>query len=568
MNQKPINNKDIDNNFRMVVEQIAQFSDKQTRHIQNLTRIGVALSSITNLERIFDLILVEAIAFTNADAATIYKVSEDKKFLEFVLVYTKSLNLKMGGNHSPITWPGIPLFDKKGKPQLKHIVTNVYHKKRLLCFEDVYETTDYDISGTKSIDSANNYRSKSLLTLPLKNHEDEVLGVFQVINALDRHGKVTAFKDEHIVMLKSLASQAAIAMSNRKLINDLENLLLQFMHSIAKGIERKSKYSSNHIIRVALLADMLAQKINSDVSARFREVSFSPHELKELSMAGLMHDVGKIVTPEYVMDKSTKLESIIDRLQLVSLRYELFKKTLTLYKHELGEALILKMAGQWYPDVKLKSFSDILQQLDHDLDFLKKINTGREVLSDEDLQRLIRIQKMDFDYDGQTWQLLTEDEYKHLKIKRGTLSPEERQTMNEHAQVTWEMLSELSFPQKYKNVALYAATHHEKLNGNGYPFGMISDQLPLQSRILAIADICEALTARDRPYKKGNKLSEALNILAVCTKNKEIDADLLDLMLDSGLYLEFAQQYMLPEQIDEIDITAIKKIYHPELKHR
>jgi len=559
-------NNEAEKDLNEVIEQITKHSDKQTRHIQSLTRIGVALSSVTNLEKIFDLILEEAISFTNADAATIYKVSEDKQSLEFVIVYNKSLNLRMGGTHSSVLWKNIPLFDKESKPQLKYIVTNVYHKKRLLCFKDVYKIKDYDVSGTEEIDSANNYISKSMLTLPLKNHEDEVLGILQVINALDKNGKIIAFKDEHIVMLKSLASQAAITMSNRKLINDLETLLMQFMQSIAKGIERKSKYSSNHIIRVSLLTDMIAQRLNDNKSGKFSKVNFSANELKELSMAGLMHDIGKIVTPDFVMDKSTKLEAVTDRIQIVNLRFELFKKALALYKNEHGEAQFLKKAEQWYPQTKLKNFKSLLSKIDADKEFLRIVNQGSEAITEDILDHIRRIKKMEIEFDGQNWFLLSEEEYSNLQIRRGTLSVTERKTMDEHVLVTWEMLSELSFPNKYKNVALYAASHHEKLNGTGHPFGLKEIDIPLQSRILAIADIYEALTAADRPYTKGKKLSEALKILAFCAKDKEIDSDLMDFLIDSGLYLEFARKYMKPEQIDAVDVKAIKKIYHPELK--
>lgn len=567
MKHKPLDAKEIETNIKSVVEEIAKHSDKQTGHIQNLTRIGVALSSINNLEKIFNLILDEAIAFTNADAATIYKVSEDKKSLEFVLVFNESLKLRMGGTNDPITWPQIPLYDKNGRPHLKYIVTNVYHKKRLLCFEDVYETQDYDISGTQKIDAQNNYRSKSMLTIPLMNHENEVLGVLQVINALDRQGKVTSFKDEYIVMLKSLAAQAAIAMSNRKLINDLETLLLQFMHSIAKGIERKSKYSSNHIIRVSTLADMFARKISADVSEKYRDTVFSENELKELSMAGLMHDVGKIVTPEYIMDKSTKLEGVVDRIEIIKMRFRLFKTAIQLAVSEIGEIAVIEQSKQWFPKVKLRKIDDIFRQLDSDLEFLTDVNIGKEYAADDVLEKITGIRNISFKHSGESFFLLSEDEYRHLIIRRGTLTPEERKIMNEHVQVTWEMLSELSFPQKYQNVALYAASHHEKLNGKGYPQGLDAKKLPLQSRILAIADIFEALTAADRPYKKGNKLSEALRVLAELAENKDIDAGLLDVLLDSDLYLEFAKQYLRSDQIDEIDIKAIKKIYHPELKH-
>jgi HD-GYP domain-containing protein (c-di-GMP phosphodiesterase class II) len=385
--------------------------------------------------------------------------------------------------------------------------------------------------------------------------------VLQIINAMDRQGNVIPFKNEHKVMIKSLASQAAIAMSNRKLINDLEILLMQFMKAIAKGIERKSKYSSNHITRVSLLADMIAGKINKDITGTFRNISFSESELKEISMAGLMHDVGKIVTPDIVMDKSTKLEAITDRIQLINLRFELFKKALALYRIEHGEKEIIKTARKWYPQSRPPSWDKIISSLDDDKAFLAQVNNGGELIELNAQNRIDHIQKIKLRFDGVQYILLTEDEAENLKISYGTLSPAERLTMNEHALVTWEMLSDIKFPIKFRNVPLFASTHHEKLNGRGYPFGMKDKQLPLQSRILAISDIFEALTAIDRPYKKGNKLSEAIQILAVCARDNEVDADLLDFMLDSGLYLDYANRYMKPDLVDKIDVNAIKKIY-------
>ncbi|MFO7659653.1 MAG: HD domain-containing phosphohydrolase [Candidatus Cloacimonadaceae bacterium] len=568
MNNKHYDNDDIDRKINQVIRQITKLSDKQTMHIQNLTRIGVALSSVTNLEKIFDMILVEAIAYTNADAATIYKVSADKQYLDFVLVYNKTLGIKMGRDYGPITWPSIPLYDKKGKPRLEYIVTNVFHTKQLLCFDDVYLAKKYDISRTKQMDKENNYRSKSMLTLPLKSHENEVLGVLKVINATDKQNKVTHFQEDHVLMLNSLASQASITMSNRKLINDLEELLMQFMKVIAKAIERKSKYSSNHITKVAMLADMIARKINEDTSTRFHNMKFSAAELKELSMAGLMHDVGKIVTPEHIMDKATKLEHIVDRIALVDLRYKLFKKALTLYKLQYGEPKLIKTVRNWYPYKTSTTINELFKFLDEDKLFLDSVNDGGEYVSDASLARIDRIQKMDFQMDDEKWSLLTEDEVENLKIRRGTLTAEEKRIVDEHVLVTWEMLSELSFPTKYKNVALYAASHHEKLNGTGHPFGYKADQLPPQSRILAIADIFEAVTSSDRPYKKPNNLSESLEILANCAKNGEIDRDILDFIIDSGLYVEFAELFMSSKQIDRVDTNAIKKIYHPELKDK
>jgi HD-GYP domain-containing protein (c-di-GMP phosphodiesterase class II) len=567
MNYKFNDNKDINRTLNQVVKQITKLSEKQMKHIQSLTRIGESLSSVTDINKIFDMILDEAIAFTKADAATIYQVSNDHKTLEFAVVYNKTLKLRMGGTYAPITWNPIPLFDDNGNPRLNHIVTNVFHKKRPLSFADVYENNQYDISGTKTIDAQNNYRSKSMLTIPLKNHEDDVLGVIQIINAMDKPGHVIPFEKEHIVMLKSLSSQAAIAMSNRKLINDLEGLLMQFMHSIATGIERKSKYSSTHITRMSHLTDMIAKKIDEEKSGKYGQVHFSANELKEISMAGLMHDVGKIITPEYIMDKATKLETIIDRIDLVDLRFELFKKAIALYVCVNGEKALFEAIKDWYPDQKPKNYDELLILLSDDKVFIDKVNMGGEFLSDASVERINRISRMSFEFKDENWILLNENEVHNLNIRKGTLTAEEKKQMDDHVLVTWEMLSQLTFPHKYKNVALYAASHHEKLNGKGHPFGLTADQLPIQSRMLSIADIFEALTSADRPYKKAKTLSESLRIMAFCVKDGDIDGDLLDFFIDSGLYLEFATEFMHPDQIDAVDLNAVKKIYHPELSN-
>ncbi|HOV16285.1 MAG TPA: HD domain-containing phosphohydrolase [Candidatus Cloacimonadota bacterium] len=538
--------------------------DKNIDHLRNFTRIGVALSSAASLEEIFDLILQEAIAFTNADGATIYRVSEGKKALEFVVVYNRALKLHMGGLKNPITWTQIPLFDNEGKPNLKHIAAYVYHTGKALNFEDVYLTVDYGISGTKAIDAENNYRTKSMLTLPLKSHEEEVLGILQVINAMNDKGEIVAFDDEQKFMLESLASLAAIAMTNRKLINDLEALLFQFMQAFVKGIELKSAYSSNHITRVAFLTDMIAKKINAVEKGKFSRVKFNSDELQELTMAGLMHDAGKIITPEHLINKATKLESVTDRIDLVNLRFKLFKQVLQLYKLVEGEEKLLKEATKWYPEKPPSDAAELFDNLEKDRQFLEKVNYGAEYLSDASVERITAIGKISLNWKGETWTLLTPEEAHNLQIRGGTLTAQERQIVDEHANITWEMLSKLKFPSKYKNVPLYAASHHEKLNGSGHPFGLKADQIPIQSRIIAVADLFEALSSPERPYKKSNSLGETLKIMAQSAKKNEIDADILDLILDSGLYLEFAQRLMKSEQIDKVEISEIKKIYHED----
>lgn len=545
--------------LNQVVERINQLAQQQVAHIQRLTRIGEALSSETDLAKIFDMILEEAIEYTGADGATIYMVNEQAQQLEFVIVYNRTMNMRQGGSHGKVDWPPLPLYDEEGKPRINRIVTSVYHTKELVYFDDVYEARGYDISGTMMTDKSRNYRSKSMVTLPLKNHEDEVLGIIQMINATDSAGNIISFNDEHRTMLSSLASQAAISLSNRHLIESLETLLMQFMSAIAKAIERKSKYSSNHITRVAQLTDMFALKLNENGSGKLRDLKFNTNELTELSMAGMMHDVGKIVTPEFIMDKSTKLETIMDRIILVSQRFTTMKTLLKYVKSSVSAGEYEDKIKAWFGE---KVFPEKVEEyLDSELEFITKINQGGEWLPDEVIARIAALAEINFEYEGLHYFLISEDEMKNLQIRKGTLTREEIREMAQHVHVTWEMLSQLTFPKKYANVATYAAQHHEKLNGKGYPYGLTAEQIPMQSRIIAIADIFEALTAPDRPYTKAKTLSEALNIIARCVRDGELDRDLVDFFLDSSLHLDFAKQFMDPAQIDNPDIKALKQIY-------
>lgn len=553
-------NYEINKMLNSVVENITNLAEEQLMHIKRLTRIGEALSSETDLDKIFDMILEEGISFTRADAATIYKVNEDATKLEFEIVYNATLNLREGGTRGPINWKSIDLYNEDGTPVTNKIVTNVYHNKHSLCFDDVYEAEGYDVSGTIKTDGDNNYRCKSMLTIPLKNHEDRVLGVIQFINAMDEEGNIISFTEEHKAMLSSLSSQAAIALSNKKLIQDLEELLNQFIRSIAGAIERKSKYSSNHITRVALLTEMIANKINEAGDKYFPGRKFSENELKELSMAGWMHDVGKIVTPEAIMDKSTKLETICDRIELVKLRLEKLDLILSYLQIKLSEADFTLFIQQHIdPKLEPKEFHNYLTQT---IEFLIDVNVGKEFVDKADLERVEKLGKIDFEYEGKRYFIFTDDEKKNMMISgRGTFTPEEMKIMQDHVAITWEMLSQLTFPKKYENVAFYASTHHEMLNGKGYPKGYSAEQLPLQSRILAVADVFEALTAADRPYKKAKTLTESLTIIGFMVKDGQLDKDLVDFFLESGLYLDYAKRFMYKENIDEVDINAIKAKY-------
>jgi GAF domain-containing protein len=312
--------------------------------VERLTKIGIALSGEKDINNFFQLILDGAIYFTNADGGTIYTVSEDQKSLDFKLICTRSKNLKLG-TADVSKWPSIPLYEEDGSKRMKNFASFVANTGEPQSIEDVYYQDVFDNAGTKKYDASNDYRSKSMTAIPLKNHENEVLGVIQLINAMDAEGNIIPFTQENITMLQSLASQAATAMSNKELIRSLERVLYQFIQSIAKAIDRKSKNTGGHVMRVAGLSEQLSYKIQEDTTY-YPDLKFNDDELQEISLAGWMHDVGKITTPVYVQDKAKKLETILDRIEIVTTRFELVETVIKKDMVLADESLKKRAAGK------------------------------------------------------------------------------------------------------------------------------------------------------------------------------------------------------------------------------
>ncbi len=544
------NNVKLNSLLNHLIDQVNDYGESQIRQLNSLTKIGISLSAEKDINKIFDMILEEALLFTNADGATIYTVSEDKKYLDFQVVYNRTMNLRMGGTHQPITWPSIP-FEKDKQGRSRNLSAYVAETGMSTNVEDAYHQNIFNYEGTKESDENHNYHSKSMVAIPLKNHENEVLGVIQLINALNKNGKIVPFTDEHIAILDSLASQAAISLTTRQLINDLEKLLNQFIKSIGDAIDRKSRYTAGHVKRVATLTENIAKLIHKEKSGFYEKTSFTEDQFKEISMAGWMHDLGKIITPTHIMDKSTKLETIFDRIQLIESRFELLK---AIIEKDIMQATIDDDSR------KIKELSDILVKLSLDFHFVERCNIGGEFMEDSDLKNLKRIAEFSYFSSDKRYILITKDEYKNLSIRKGTLLFDEMQVMREHALVTKEMLSKLSFPKKFKDVPLYASSHHEKLSGKGYPSQLSANDLPLQARIIAVADLFEALTASDRPYKTGKTLTESLTIMARMVKDNDIDGNIFNLFLETGLFKKYGEEYLHEFQVDDVDIESIKNI--------
>ncbi len=519
------------------------------RWIEELNHIGTALSSQRDIGMLLETILLAAMKIANADGGTLYRVV-DGRWIRFETLRTDSLGIAMGGTTGKeITFPPIPLYKDNGEPNDSLVVAHAVLGGSTINIRDVYQEKDFDFSGTRKFDEMTGYRSRSFLTVPMKNHEQEIIGVLQLINAMDREtGEIVGFSEVDQSFAESLASQAAIALTNRQLILQLEELFESFIKVINYAIERKSEYTGKHLERVPELTMMLAEAASAMTDGPLKDFSMTERDRKELRLAGLLHDCGKIVTPVHVVDKSTKLETIFDRIHTVEAKFAVLRRDA-----EIGYLKGRIAAPEKEPELE-RDYRAALAQLEEDLGFLKKCNMGGEFMSDADVAR-VKDLAVRHKVDGEN--LLSENEVDNLTIRRGTLNAAERQIINDHIRDTIDMLEALPWPNRLKNVPEYAGGHHEKMDGTGYPKGLKRDEMSVQARIMGIADIFEALTAKDRPYKKGKTLSESLAILGKFCLDNHVDPDLFDIFVSRRVYLDYANQFMSPEQIDEVDHSKI-----------
>ena len=527
-------------NLEERIEHLEELLTHEREHVETLNQIGKALSGGDNLDTLLGMILKEARHFTNADGGTLYLISPDEKSLAFNVVQTSSLNIYMGGENGKITWPNLPLYKGDGTKNCENVAAYCALSGETINIKNVYEYEGFDFTGPKKFDRENNYTTRSMLVVPMKNHEGEVIGVCQLINALrPKSEEITHFSHEFEQSTRSLASQAAIALSNVQLIHDLRDLLEAFIKSIASAIDAKSPYTGGHVRKVAEIAMLMANELNEVDSGIYKDVSYSYDQLNEIRIAALMHDVGKITTPEYVMDKSTKLETIYDRIETVTTRFELLKRDKQI---AFLEGNISEESFATYEEAALK--------IDDDIAFIKECNIGGEFMSDDKIARIDAIAKQTWNDNGVVRPMLSEDEVYNLTIRKGTLTEEERLKINFHATMSNNMLEALPFPKKLAQVPFIAGGHHEKLNGKGYPKGLDASQLGLEARIMAIADIFEALTASDRPYKDAKKMTEVMKILSFMVKDGELDPDLLNFFYEQKLHVKYAKAELRPEQLD------------------
>jgi HD-GYP domain-containing protein (c-di-GMP phosphodiesterase class II) len=573
---------------------------------RRLIDLGIALSAEHDHARLMERILMEAKDFTNADAGTLY-LKTDADTLCFQILRNDSLDIAMGGTTGvEINFPEVALFSEDGTPNLHNVASAAAHNGESINIQDAYSSTRYDFSGTKAFDERSGYRSTSFLTVPLKNHDGIVIGVMQLLNAQDRDtGEVVPFHLDMEPLIDALASQAAVSLDNQMLLEAQKQLLDAFIELIAGAIDAKSPYTGGHCQRVPELTKMLARAACDQTEGPFKDFDLTEDQWYELHIAGWLHDCGKVTTPEYVVDKATKLETIFDRIHEVRMRFEVLKRD--------AEITYLQARLDGGDEAALKATRDAeLAALDDDYAFIAECNVGGEFMADDKVERVVQIadrewtrtlsDRIGISYDeakrrerepeqslpapeklladrydqviereaqdlmpaDNRWGFnMTVPEHKfnlgeiyNLCIGRGTLSTEDRYKINEHMVQTIKMLESLPFPRHLRRVPEFAGGHHEKMDGTGYPRGLSESDMSVPARIMAIADIFEALTAADRPYKLPKKLSESVKIMGFMEKDAHIDGELFKLFLGSGVYKEYGERYLMPEQIDEVDVAS------------
>lgn len=479
---------------------------KNKMSIDRLIKIAILLSAEKNTDALLEFIIKEAITFTNCDGGTIY--TKEKDCLRFHTAITLSKNSYLSEYNHTMTLPPVPL-------KRSHVCACSAMDGKIIKLEDVYESEEFNFQGAANYDKMNNYRTKSMLVIPMNDEKDNVIGVLQLINALDEDGKIIPFDDDYVETVHALSSLAAVSMNNHRLTEQISELLHSFVKVMATAIDTRSPYNANHSRSMAEYAAKFIEWLNKeDRGWHFEEKKIDP-----FIMSVWLHDVGKLVIPLEIMDKPTRLgnlqEPLLSRMDIAILMEEIRGLKNPEQEEDCKEKIRqIKEARQLILDSNAKGFlpQEIIERIKSYAGFVCMDADGKEIT------------------------LLTEKELSALCVQRGTLTEEERLIMQSHATQTARLLANMSFVGNYVNIPVWADAHHEYLDGSGYPNKMTSEQLPKETRLLTILDIYDAMTAEDRPYKPSTPPEKTFEILYRMADEGKLDRDIIRLFQESGAW--------------------------------
>ena len=455
---------------------------------KDILNVGIQLTVEKDDNKLLNTIVEKGMQITNCDASTLYLYEDD--VLKFRIMRTLSQNVCRGVDGEPITdIPPVPFKEE-------NVCAYTAIHRRVVNISDVYDSDEFDFSGPKRYDAMTGFRTQSMLVIPIENTTGELIGVLQMINAQDENGTVIPFDPQFEIIIRSLGSLAAVELSNIQYVQEIKEQLHSFVEAMATAIDERTPYNGSHTRNVAKYATILAKKIDEKAKAGECDEVFDEDRLERLQLAALLHDIGKMIVPRSVMNRATRMDrdmaALEDRFALLKCYYEIdfLKGKITEAQYKETEALL----------------TDIV-------DFVHRIdNVG--FLQQEDFDRVQEIAKLYYEKeDGEKVFYITERERVCLSVRKGTLTDEDRKIMEGHVTMTAKILSKVHFNKHYTNVPRWAAEHHEYLDGSGYPNHISGEQLDTETRILAIADIYDALTASDRPYKPPMPKAKACAIL-------------------------------------------------------
>ncbi len=474
-------------------------------NINKILEVGVLLSSERDINRLLEQILCCAMDLTHCDAGTLYLLDEDA--LRFKIMRNDTLKTYSGGDGSDPGLPPVPM-------RRENVCALALLDDKTILVEDVRSCSEYDFSGPIRYDAMTGYRTQSMLVVPMRNRQGEQLGVLQLINALDKDGNVCGFAGDMVLLVESVASQAAVTIQNVRYMREIRELLHSFVRAMSTAVDERTPYNGSHPRHMAEYGSRFIDYLNTREDAEH----FTSAQKEELLMSIWLHDIGKLVTPLEVMNKARRL----------------LPDQYAAFTHRMETIRLLAQIQALKGEISCAEKEALIQQTHEALRLVDMANSAG-FLKEELLEELTLLRARTYTAeDGTPQPWLAQEEYDMLSIRRGNLSKAERKVMEEHVEITDRLLSQIHFSDDLSHVREWAASHHELLNGSGYPRHLKGAEIPPAVRIITILDIFDALVANDRPYKKAMPLDRALAILTENAEQRgELDPALTRLFIES-----------------------------------
>lgn len=493
----------------------------QYEDFEKIMDIGISLSTERDRNRLLMTILDKGMEITNCDASTLYLYENDG--LRFKFMKTLSQGVSRGLDGEMIDLPPVPMKEE-------NVCSYAAIQREVVNIPDVYTSSRFDFSGPRQYDNLTGYRTQSQLVVPLANNENELIGVLQLINAMDEEGNVIAFNEEYEIIIRALGAMAAIELTNLSYVEALKTQIYSFVEALTTALEKRTPYNALHTRNVEKYASLLADYITELHKEGKCEKTFEPERKEQLMLAALIHDIGKMVVPLSIMNKATRLDT---RLEKVDDRFALLK---ALYEIDMLRGRITR-----------EEYEAAVKDLESEISFIHEMDVCDRV-SDEDCEHIRRLAgKQHVGEGGLALPYLTEKEAECLSIRSGTLTVQERREMENHVVMTSRILEKVQFYKGFSMVPKWVGAHHEYLDGSGYPNGLKGDALDLETRLLTVVDIYDALVATDRPYKQPISREKAIQILKDMAGKGKVDLQLVE-WLDEALEKEAARVSHIEER--------------------